>query len=158
MSDALPPRGRVYKFKKLIFWAQGGTICIEDVNDGSFRCITAQDFAARRVAVRDQLTSATRNKYYDTYPDERALDSRFVDEAKRCIQEALRQGDPFDPRVLEHFYRHRRPSLVHMGGGNFVTTRAISGDDPTATALVAELPPLPAQVYRDRDAVLRNKH
>ncbi len=49
--NRLPAKGRVYRFQDLIFWAQGGWVCVEDTGmDGDFRNLHSAEFAARVVA------------------------------------------------------------------------------------------------------------
>ncbi len=110
IGDKLPPRGTTYKYKALEFWAQGGVICIEDTSDeteGRFRTVSIQEFLHRAVA----LKNCVQHVKYD-YADERRQDEKFVEEAALCVRQAMRQGDPFDPKVLEHFYKHRRRSFI----------------------------------------------
>jgi hypothetical protein len=115
MAERLPKAGRVYRYKKLLFWAQGGTICIEDTTDGGFDVVTAAEFAARVIAVRGVLEADAHK-----YADERNEDWNFVVNGAAAVKEARRkQGDPFDPRVLDQLLRARRRSFIFTGQGNY---------------------------------------
>lgn len=113
MSTKLPKPGQVYRYKKLLYWAQGGVICIEDTRDGEFKTESRVEFAARVITIRTVL-AADRYKY----ADERNEDFNFVINGAAAVKEARKQGDPFDPKVLESVLKHRRRSFIFTGDGS----------------------------------------
>ena len=138
-DDKLPPRGKVYKYKKLEYWAQGGTICIEDTgveDETRFRTVTVKEFLRRALTLK---VLVLKSKY--DYVDERLTDEKFVEEAAKCIREAMNQGDPFDPRVLEHYYRHRRRSFIVGADGKPFTLHTASQSECGGQG--NSLPPIP---------------
>lgn len=111
--NRLPPRGRVYRFRKLIFWAQGGQVCIEDEGmEGDFRLMSSAEFAARLIAFKQCLARHVYN-----YPSERAEAENFVTNGVACVNEAYKQGDPADPKVFEELRAERRRSIFYTGTG-----------------------------------------
>lgn len=112
-SDKLPKAGRVYRYKSLLFWAQGGIICIVDeAQDGDFHTETAADFAARVILMGRSL-----KLHQHVYADEREADTNFVLNGAACVKEARKQGDPFDPAALAQMLRSRSRSFIYTGDG-----------------------------------------
>lgn len=144
--DQLPPAGRVRKYKSLLFWPQGGVVCIVDESkDGEFTTATAAEFAARVIQIRYLIERGTHK-----YADERNADYNFVCDGAACVKEARKQGDPFDPKVLEHLLRHRRRSFIFTGNGTgkVLHTAGVLHDanSPAAREVAVQnalLPPIP---------------
>lgn len=128
-------QGKVYAYKNLIFWAQGGVICIEDKENGDFNTVTAAEFAARIITVREILA-----KDRHRFTDERNEDHNFILNGCACVKEARKQGDPFDPAVIAYMNRHRGKSYIFTGDGTAVVSNAISH---SRTDEGNVLPPIP---------------
>lgn len=171
LLDKLPKAGRVYRYKALLFWAQGGLVCIEDTSaEGEFKTVTAAEFAARVITVRRLL-----ERHAHKYADERNEDWNFIVNGAACVKEARRQGDPFDPAVLEELLRSRKRSYIYTGDstatvtfdpvvaesggvavahafkpgqGQSVTLHTVSQDHAPDQA--AQLPPLPTKEDKHR--------
>jgi hypothetical protein len=128
--------GKRYYYKKLMYWAENGCICIEDLRDGDFRMLTSAEFAARLITIRAVLDS-DRNKF----SDERNQDWNFLVQGCDCIREAKQQGDMFDPAVMNYLKRHRHKSFsLGVGTGQEVDLFTVSqADAPEQKSL---LPPL----------------
>ena len=129
-------QGKVYKYQDLIFWAQGGVICIEDTRDGSYQTASRAEFVARILVVRQSIDA---NRYQ--YPSERNEDYNFIFNGVAAVKEAKQQGDPFDPAVIEALIRGRRKSWIFNSKGEAIgSSNAIShGSSPDAHLL----PPMP---------------
>jgi hypothetical protein len=129
-------KGKVYKYRKLLFWAEGGCICIEDTsNEGNFKVVTRAEFAARVITLREYARRHTHR-----YADERIEDENFIVNGCAAIKEGKRQGDPFDPAVLEQMLREHRKTYV-LGNGSVVIGHAKMQDESPSQKI--ELPPLP---------------
>lgn len=136
LTDVIPPKGRVYRYKKLLFWAQGGTIVIEDTaNEGDVRVVALTEFLERAWTLKRIVT-----KRDYRYADERRIDEKFVEDAALCGREALKQGDPFDPAVIETLVRHRRKSFVTAGGAVVNLHTASASECPEQAAALPMLP------------------
>lgn len=118
--DKMPPQGRVYRFRRLLFWAQGGCICLEDTaNDGNYNVIKREEFAARVVNLKMSVDKG----HFDQYADERNEVINFVINGCAAIKEGKHQGDPFDPRVLADKLaaNHISKGYIYLGDGSRVT-------------------------------------
>jgi hypothetical protein len=112
--DTLPRKGKVYKYKKLLFWAQGGCVCIEDTSqEGDFKVIPRHEFAARIIALREYG-----RKHGYRYADERIEDDNFIINGCACVKEGKHQGDPFDPTALQDILKSYSRNYVFTGDGN----------------------------------------
>ncbi len=109
--NRLPAKGRVYRFQDLIFWAQGGWVCVEDTGmDGDFRNLHSAEFAARVVAFKDML-----KRHAFNYPDERREAENFVTNGFACVNEAYKQGDPTDEKIFQELKAERKRSIFYTG-------------------------------------------
>ena len=130
----MPKAGKVYKYRNLIFWAQGGQICIEDTADGSYRVCGRAKFAARVIMMNNVLKRASAEAL--RFSDERNADYNFVTDGAAAVKEAKRQGDPQDPRVMEHWIKHHRPGYIFTGNsGSVVWQGPVVGLKPDLTKL-----------------------
>lgn len=144
--DRLPPKGTVYRYRKLLFWAQGGCICIEDeAMDGDFQVVSRAEFAARVITMRANLE---KGRY--KYPDERIEDENFVINGAKAVKEGKHQGDPFDPEVLQQKMFELRQGRILLGNGSgavvgahYYRRGAVSQSQDLAAQAV--LPPLPVK-------------
>lgn len=117
--NRLPPRGKVYRYQHLIFWAQGGWVCVEDESqDGDFRNLHSAEFAARLVVFRAML-----KRHVFNYPDERLAAENFVTNGTACVNEAYKQGDPSDPKIFEELKADRKRSIFYTGTGVAMPTK-----------------------------------
>jgi len=154
--DRLPPKGRVYRYRKLLFWAQGGCICIEDeAMDGDFKVVRRSDFAARIIAIRANLE---KGRY--RYVDDRIADENFIINGAAAVKEGRKQGDPFDPEVLRQKMLEWRNGKIILGNGSggvsgthYFRRGAVSQSQDAATAAV--LPPLPSKDQPNEESMRR---
>ena len=105
MSDNVAREGKPYKYEGLEFWADNGMITVaitkkaEDSKcsaDEAFKRIPPMEFLKRAAAVK--LYHMTDN----CPPSERVKADRFMENAEKAVKLALKQGDPTDPKVIEH--------------------------------------------------------
>ena len=129
--DHYPKKGRVYRFRNLLFWAQGGCICLEDTatSEGSFNVIKRTEFAARVIAIQKSVEAGHFN-----YASEREQAINFVINGCASIKEGRHQGDPFDPKVLSQQLRDRQTNkgYIYLGDGTKVSVAGDSspGENP----------------------------
>jgi hypothetical protein len=150
--DKLPTPGKPYKYKSMVFWAQGGSVCMESTqlpvgHDKHFQVIHIADFRRRR----NVLVRAIEKGAFAVW-DERMAARKFVEDADACIREGERQGNPMDPKVLAYLMRHRSRTFTFGGiGGSSVTVagNATTGyEDPrNADHPVPQAPPERAPVF-----------
>ena len=98
--------GRVYKFAKLRFWAETGLVKIVDELDGSYKVVDPREFLKRAEAMHDQ---GQRSNYIDERLFFKSLAQQMVD----CAKEALSQGSPFEPGVLDFYRAHKSYGQPH---------------------------------------------
>lgn len=148
LLDTPPKEGKHYRYCNLEFWAQGGVICIEDMKDETetrFRAISLSEFLERAANVKMAL------RYIDyKYADERVRDENFIKDAVQCAKEAMNQGDPFDPKVIEHYHRHRRRNFSSGVSTENTPTRGVFPAE-TMPELNKLLPPLGVGSSGDKD-------
>lgn len=110
--------GKHYRYNNLEFFAERGMITLIDNNSAqdsrkeaseSYWRISPGDFMKRAIAAMV--------KEPDKYPSNLAKLRKLLDDAKEACLQAKRQGDPTDPKVLEHVAKHqkRRSALVLPG-------------------------------------------
>lgn len=97
-------RGKRYKFGSLLFWAECGMICTEDLQNGDFKVVLVKDFLLR---ARSILRSINRMKY----ADEREQHMTMVENAIKACKEAQAQGRPDDPKAVAYILRHKYQRL-----------------------------------------------
>ena len=111
--------GKHYRFRRVEFWACNGRVYVLDLDkaadtdadlDDQIQTISPGDLIKRAIAIR-QMTG---DKYADEIKEARDL----LDHSTACAKEAKRQGDPTDPKVLEHFAKHARRSQILVPGQN----------------------------------------
>jgi hypothetical protein len=114
--NRLPIKGRVYRYRKLLFWAQGGWICLEDeTQDGDFKVESSPTFAAKLVTFKVMLS-----RHLFNYPSERMEAENFVTNGIACVNEAYKQGDPTDPKVFAELKAERKRSIFYTGSSQLV--------------------------------------
>lgn len=130
--------GHKFKHKNLVIWAEEGQICVEDhrcdpKDDGAFTVMEVGDLQARAAGVRRTLETFK-------YPYDRQMMERFLDDCKKTISDAIKQGRKDDPRAVADALKERRKKMIAMG---------ISNPDPKGAIPAqlapenAELPPIP---------------
>lgn len=131
--DRIPAKGKVYRFRQLLFWAQGGCVCIEDMaQEGDYRVVSRADFAARVISMRDAIAAGE----FDRHPDERNAAHDFVLNGVAVVKEAKHQGDPFDPVVLAQKTRDRQTQkgMLYAGTPGRILLPTQYGGQGAATA------------------------
>lgn len=114
--DKIPKKGKVYRFRHILFWAQGGCICLEDARkNGDFKALSRNEFKWRIVAFRDALLAGAD----DRWPYDRNETTNFIVNACAAVKEAKQQGDLFNPRVVEEKERERlnQKGFIYLGTG-----------------------------------------
>jgi hypothetical protein len=132
--DRVPPRGKVHRYRKLLFWAQGGCVCVENEDEaGAFKSMSRVDAVARVILFKQAVDEGAYN-----YADERIEATNFIVNWCDSVREAKRQGDPFDPEVLAQQLRERQNSkgYIYLGDGS---TKAINGFSQTDAALIPKI-------------------
>lgn len=98
--------GPRHRFRRQEFWAEGGMVCLENVDNGDFRAITRAEAAARAIALNEELR-------FIEYPSERDELSRCIQNLCEVVKEAKRQGDPTNPAVRRDRIKSlRKPALI----------------------------------------------
>ena len=129
--DRYPAKGRVYRFRNLLYWAQGGCVCMERMDEnGKFNVVQRKEFINRIVAIRDSL-----NMGHFRFADEREQMINFVLNACAVVKECRKQGDPFDPRVLADQIRARKlqKGYIYLGDGSVLFTDLCTKEQAMAT-------------------------
>jgi len=112
-----PTESKHYHWKRLEFYAQRGMITVIDEDSAAdsqgdphdaIKRIRPGDFMKRVLSARMALG--------DKYPDEVVKTNRLLDQAKEVCKIAIAQGDPGDPKVTEHFRKHKRRSSILTPG------------------------------------------
>lgn len=117
-----PKAGKVYKFvtqqevngitvreTTLSFWAENGTICMHDEEDGDFRVVIVPEFKARYEAL---VAQAQR----ETDISERTRIFQLCNMMQEVLRQAKKQGDPTDPQFIEYVRKHRPFSKTRVHG------------------------------------------
>lgn len=108
-----------FRFKRVEFWACNGRVYVMDLDaaantdadlDEQIQTISPGDLMKRAIAIR-QMTG-------DKYPDEVKAARDLLDNAMVVAKAAKFQGDPTDPKVLEHHGKHGRRSQILVPGQN----------------------------------------
>jgi len=108
--------GRHYRFEKYEFWAERGMISLVDTemagdssNDRTSHWrIAPGEFMKRAVAAMIAEP--------DKYPSKLKQLRDLLDNAKTACLLAKKQGDPSDPRVIDHVVKHQRKSSLLLPG------------------------------------------
>ena len=100
--------GKRYRFRDIVFWADSGMICWEDVKTGEFAIVLVREFLLRAHAI---LGGINRLKY----ASEREEQMRFVEEAIKACRQAKEQGRPDDPAAVADMINQRRKHMLHAG-------------------------------------------
>ena len=114
-------RSKTYRYKDIEFFAERGLVTVIDTELAADSDADPHD-AIQRIPPGDFIFRAI-NVHVATgelYPEQVAASRKLLDDAVIVCKLAKAQGDPTDPRVLEHFGRHRRRSsaLVLPGEAN----------------------------------------
>lgn len=81
-----------YKYKRITFWAENGVVMVHDDRDGLTTEVPALEFKKRGESFK--LETAV-----EQYFDEANNLSNLASNVDACVDQALRQGDPTNPRV-----------------------------------------------------------
>ena len=104
-------RGKLYKYLQIEFYAERGMITVIDTEraadsscppDEAIQRVSPSEFIKRAIAARMSA--------YDLYPSKTRELGRLLEDATTACKQAKAQGDPTDPKVRDHFRRHRRRS------------------------------------------------
>jgi len=104
-SPVLHKEGKHYIFSDLEFWAEEGTICIMDRQNGEITAATTRDFAKRAEAINVEAKRVT-------IPDEKRALQECVLSMYAVWKEAKTQGDPTDPQVLRQKVKERKRAIL----------------------------------------------
>ncbi len=132
--------GTRYKFRSLLFWAQGGLICIEDARDNSFKAETVRDFLLRANAINGEIPRMG-------YTDERLEHQKFVEDAICSCRQAKQQGQPDDPKAMADMLKMRRRSVLYASGPVSQHKKVVLA---AGTLENRKLPPIPGFKPRSR--------
>jgi hypothetical protein len=106
-------RGEKYEYLSLTFWPQNGFIYVEDSSDESFVTISRKDWLLRAAAMAadaarlgDIATRAGNEWKQMTAVQERDAVLSLVDAMIEVAKRAKAQGDPTDPKVVDHIVKH----------------------------------------------------
>lgn len=118
-------RGERYEYLSLVFWPENGFVYIEDKDDGSFTTCSRRDWLDRIAAFNadahrlgDIAVKAGNEWKKMTAAQERDAMLSLVEAMIECATRAKAQGDPTDPKVVEHIKKHeikRRRSFLMPG-------------------------------------------
>jgi hypothetical protein len=116
-------QGKRYYYGPFEFWAEGGMVTLIDRDlAGSsdapparaIQRLTPGDFMKRAIAVHMGTD--------DRYADEVFKNRKLLEEATAAAKLARNQGDPSNPKVLEHHAKHGRRRQILMPGTNDIMT------------------------------------
>jgi hypothetical protein len=108
--------GPHYRFRQFEYWAERGMITLIDENlmsgnsgrEDAMQRLRPGEFMQRAIAIRMGVD--------DQYPSEVREAQKLLLEAKTACKLAKAQGDPTDPRTLDHLSTHRRRSSILVPG------------------------------------------
>ena len=109
--------GPKYKFRNLEFWAERGMITLVHVEnagnsevklDKAIKRLSARQFLKQAIAGFDSLP--------DVYPSEVREANNFLMAAKAAVKLAISQGDPTNPKVIEHRLKHDKKAQILLPG------------------------------------------
>lgn len=127
-------KSKVYKFKRITFWAENGVVMVHDGRDGETHEVPALEFLKRGASF--EMESAV-EKYFDDA-------NTLMDGAccvKACVDQALRQGDPTNERVSREKANLGSARMWSVGAGG---KSAVASPRAGAKLYTGELP----QLYR----------
>jgi hypothetical protein len=112
-----PTESKHYTYLGLEFYAERGLVTIIDTERAADSEVAAHD-AIQRISPVDfmQRAIAVRMADPEMYPDETRAFANLWERAMEVFKVAKAQGDPTDPKVLEHFSKHRRRSSILTPG------------------------------------------
>tara|TARA_B100000700_G_scaffold319225_1_gene413971 strand:- start:335 stop:760 length:426 start_codon:yes stop_codon:yes gene_type:complete len=126
-------RGERYEYLSLIFWPENGFIYIEDSDDDSFTTCSRREWLARANSFNEDakrladISTRAGNEWKKmSAVQERDAMISLVECMVDCAKRAKDQGDPTDPKVIDHIRKHemkRRRSFSVPGnttGGNII--------------------------------------
>ena len=116
--------GKKYTFERIEFYACCGAVRVHLLETGQVRDIPAATFLDRAANICAELDRVSPDARVD-YQRKKQL-VRMAQAVEDCCKEAAAQGDPFDPRVVAFWARHktyRRPYVAVPGtAGRMVST------------------------------------
>lgn len=104
-------RKRIFKYRRQEFWAENGLCHVVDCHTGEYSCVSVADFLHRARAFNK---AAYRGRHDKRWADERDELTRMVQDMIVCCQQARKQGDPFDPKVMHQMVTHRRSNHISV--------------------------------------------
>lgn len=107
--------GRRYRFRQEMFWAQRGMICLENLRNGDFECLTVRQFISHLMSINQGIS-----RIPDRYWDEREEHHAYVRHGMAACQEAKRQGRPDDPKAVADMLKAQRSTQVLLSGNSAV--------------------------------------
>lgn len=106
--------GKMFKFRGLCYWAQGGMVAIADDKDGSFKYEAPMTMRLRAKAFAEESDYMRRKGGHPT--DERRELLRAARDLMEVLQEAEAQGNPLIPHVADQQYRESRRIFCQGNG------------------------------------------
>lgn len=87
-------KSKLYKYKRITFWAENGVVMVHDDRDGQTTEVPALEFKKRGESFKLETS-------VEQYFDEANNLSALASNVDACVDQALRQGDPTNPRVSQ---------------------------------------------------------
>lgn len=113
--------GEKYEYMSLTFWPQNGFIYVEDSFDDSFVTISRKDWLLRSAAMASDaarlgdISIRSDNEWKKmTAVQERDAVLSLVDAMIDVAKRAKAQGDPTDPKVVDHIVKHEAKRKRHF--------------------------------------------
>lgn len=100
---------KVFKYKRVSFWAEDGMVQTYDDRDGSFKEHAPMEFMARGHNFGDEEAAV------EMYHDEAHRLKMLANDIQACVDQALRQGDPTNPKVQAQMANLSSRRVVNMG-------------------------------------------
>jgi hypothetical protein len=116
-------RGEKYEYLSITFWPQNGFIYVEDSVDDSFVTCSRRDWLLRSSALAAEsdrlgdISTRSGNEWKKmTAVQERDAILSLVDAMIDVARRAKAQGDPTDPKVVDHIVKHESKRKRQFGG------------------------------------------
>ena len=111
MASLFCKPGKYYAFQDIEFWAQGGMVHWWDNRDGTFGSISPTEWRNRADAIGQEIA-------FEQFSDDRIAKENLCNNMRKCADQAVFQGDPTDPKVIEYMLRHKTNNYVLIGSDN----------------------------------------
>lgn len=102
-------RQRVFKYRRQEFFAENGLIHVIDKDTGAYSAVSVVEFLHR---ARQFNAEARRMAAKKMWADERDELTRMVQDMIVCCEQARKQGDPFNPKVMRQMVDHNRSRQI----------------------------------------------